>query len=712
MLIRLLCLLLITLAACSPARREVDTDLVARVKFEGNGGPLSGHNNYQLRSQMEQGTSSFGALTWPLMYFAEPVGLDRDALARDAYRLEVWYAHNGWFDARFSGWTLRRLRRSGKVRAGVVEIIGTVDPGEASLFESFEITGLDRTSQLFGNTVKRTGYVQPGGQFSLESVYLTRDQLIRMLHDSARAYASVDVDMTARPADREVEVRFDVDPGIVTTLGAVSVEGQSKIRDHVIRESLGFDEGDPYGISKLAKAQRRLFELGVFSVVNVTPELDDPSQDAVPVSVRVVETRFQRLRAGGGGDYDGQSFTPRLSLSYRHANLFNRLVRFETGGSAGVALGLGQSDATQPIYNVYAQISTPRFAGPDWSLALNGSVRQDLQNGQFSYLNPEASLDFGYQPSDHVAVGFGPRWQLYQFLDLEGPQQLFAARALFGSDFKNPYQLLTLEGRVSVDWRDDPIFTRRGSLWRASIRHALPVPANDLQGASIQGFHFTEISGDMRAYRPLRFKKRTEDLPWSWAGRLTGRVQQTWNAREIPYAERIFMGGATDVRGFRSQQIGPYDILCLYEPGRRGSFSSEPGAGLELNRTELPRGGRIAASGTLELRYDWAYGVTWAVFSDAGVLLNEWSEFAQIGQALRVSGGVGARYKSLIGPIRIDLSFRDLYPEDTDAPSYINCNREDPLPPHRNFDLLTAWRDGDKAPPLAVNLLVAIGEAL
>jgi outer membrane protein assembly factor BamA len=708
---RLLLLLVVTLAAaCTPARREVETDLVARIQFDGNGGPLSGHNDYQLQSQMEQAESSFGALLWPMMYFARPAAFDRDALDRDAFRLEVWYAHNGWFDARFDGWTLRKIRNQGKRRAAALAITGHIDPGPASMFGELTITGLDKTSEIFGRTIRRIGYIQPASQFNLESVYLTRDRMIQVLRDRTRAYAEVDVDIVANPEERIVDVTFAVDPGPVTRFGPITVQGNEVVPTQVIVEKLAFTSGEPYDHSRLGRSQRDLFDLGLFGVVNVAADLSDPEVTEIPVTVRVTESYFRRLRVGGGANYDGQSVTPRLSVDYRHTNLFHRLLRFEAGAESGVAIGLGQSTAVQPIVTLSTGLSTPRLAGPNWGLGLSALVRQDLQNGQFAYREGEAHLDLGWTPSRKVAVGLGPSWQIFQFLQFDSPLQQLIAASLFGRDFKNPYQLMTLDGRVSVDWRDHPVETTRGSFHTLSVKHALPVPAFDSAGQPVQGFHFTDITADTRIYRTLKFRKRAVDYPFSWAGRLKGRLVQQWNSRDVPYPERIFMGGATDVRGFRGQHMGPYDVLCLYDPARQGSFTGEPGAGLAVNRIELPTGGRLGVHGTVELRYEWAYDITWAAFTDMGVLVETPRDLSL--DDLRVSAGIGARYRSLIGPVRIDLAFRPLYDDASGIqPQFINCLSDDQN--LRRFDLFTRWRNDNRdTPPIAANLLFAIGQAL
>ena len=155
----LLWLCFLCTVACTPARREVRGDLITQVRFEGNGGPFSGHNDYQLRSQLEQERSGFGALLFPLMYVARPAVLNPSALDLDAWRIEVWYAHHGWFDARFHGWAIHEIRARGRKRSAVVEATGLVEPGPLSVYREFEIEGLDRTTTLFANSVRRTGFV-------------------------------------------------------------------------------------------------------------------------------------------------------------------------------------------------------------------------------------------------------------------------------------------------------------------------------------------------------------------------------------------------------------------------------------------------------------------------------------------------------------------------------------------------------------------------
>ena len=123
---------------------------------------------------------------------------------------------------------------------------------------------------------------------------------------------------------------------------------------------------------------------------------------------------------------------------------------------------------------------------------------------------------------------------------------------------------------------------------------------------------------------------------------------------------------------------------------------------------QLPLGGTISLQGSSELRYPWAHGITWAVFTDAGVLLDSFTELGL--DALRYSAGAGVRYETPVGPVRFDVSVRPLFPEDTDPAT---C-RGTEVEPHA-YDLFSSferWKDPDSHPPFALVFFLAIGEAI
>ena len=109
------CLLLVLplwLLACSgrgkvrPPPPPPDAVAVKSIHFDGNGSVGSGRSDFNLRSAMDQGQN---ANLWWVKPRQRRVFLDRETLELDAWRLETWYAHQGYFDATFRGWDVMQV---------------------------------------------------------------------------------------------------------------------------------------------------------------------------------------------------------------------------------------------------------------------------------------------------------------------------------------------------------------------------------------------------------------------------------------------------------------------------------------------------------------------------------------------------------------------------------------------------------------------------
>jgi translocation and assembly module TamA len=703
------------LAGCailgSPARKDVDGYINQSVAFEGNGGKIdwfSPQSDYRLRQQIENQDSPFGTLLPILTRFTTPEVYDPNELVPDGYRLEVWYAHHGWFDARVSGWEVRQVVPRTRRKAGAVELTAHLETGERSSIRSFEITGLKGASEGIGRLVERTGYVQEGEPFDLEAVQTTRDMLRDRLRDQSYAYADVSVDMAAYPADHVVDVTLVARPGVSANLGPITVGGEDAIDAAVILDELELEEGDEYSQQDLVDARNRLLQLRTFSVVAIQPDLTDPSRKDVPLHVEVTETKFQTVRLGGGVDYDGIVLTPRVSASYEHVNLFSELIRLQTRAEAGYAANFGASlQQAVPVGELGATISHPRLFG---SRRFGGLVaveaERGLQSGQFTFLNPRADASVTWQPRDEWLVTAGPHAEIYQYQQLSSTGELIA-KAVFGEGFQNPYRLFTIDADFTADERDDPFAPTRGRYYSLGVRQSVPFSADDFFYA---GFH-----GEYRTYKPFRLGI----LPKSGrstiiAARARGQVLQPWDDEgDLPFPERAFLGGPTELRGFRDDGVGPYACLCVYDAASDGdAFTGEPLEGQDLDRQYISQGGFISGLVSLEARQEFSPWFSAVGFADFGMLLKTWREAGF--DRLRTGYGVGIRYQTGIGPFRVDFAFRPLYPEDWGPTEYVNCQQEDRLP--RAFDLFSLPAGNrdlfDRSIPFAFNLYLGLGEAI
>lgn len=746
------------------ARRKVDGDVVRDITFEGNGGAIvkavSGQSDYQLRSQLTVHHAPFGAFTFPFEYAQEVEPFHAEILSKDAYRLEVWYAHHGWFDARVVGWEIRRVRPQKQRKAGVVDVTGYLDPGPRSTIGAFAVDGTGPTTSLIGHQVERTGFVHAGDLFDLQMVFDTRDMLLEQLRNYGFAYATVVVDIDAYPDTHTVDVTLHATPGILARIGTITVSGNEAVDEAVIRDVIRLTQGDTYRVDTIRDAQRHLFDMGLFSMVTVSPRLDDPTAKDVPVQVTINESLFRTLRLGGGVDYDGQ-FKPRLSATFRHMNLFGALIRFELHGEYGYA-SRASGAGTEIVAKVRADLSQPRlFDSRRFGLLGSVGIERNLQSAEFPFVRPTADATISWRPKDAIVVTFGPHLEQYRYLDFQGPAA-FAAKALFGEGFKNPYTLTTVDANLVIDWRaGDLLSPDGGSITTIGVRQAVPFGAHD--------FFYTEVQADWHGYASPNLRsvephvKGDKDTP-SWAAaagktalrtvvpevfalRTHGKALFPWEQRALPYPERAFLGGPTDMRGFRTDQIGPNDCVCLYQPARSGGFDIQntldsaydglrrilgqnvprrpvvkpgdpftgvPGTGQDVQQIYLPEGGSFAAVLSGEMRYDLRTDITGVLFADVGLLHDTWN-FKGVGLSdLRFGYGAGLRYASPIGPIRIDTTFRPIYPEDWGPTEFSNCRLVDRIP--RAFDLLSTGagnRDlADRRVPFAWNIFLGIGQAI
>ena len=128
---------------------------------------------------------------------------------------------------------------------------------------------------------------------------------------------------------------------------------------------------------------------------------------------------------------------------------------------------------------------------------------------------------------------------------------------------------------------------------------------------------------------------------------------------QVPFAERLFLGGSNSVRGWPRRQLGPY----LYPCGPDGTDYCQSRSGMVQPTDDIiPIGGLLALHSSLETRtfvYD-DFGL--ALFVDAGMT---WNEVADIRDTMvQPTAGTGLRYKTPIGPIRFDVGYRLLDPPE------------------------------------------------
>lgn len=657
------------------AARGPRGETVRSIHFRGNASGLVGTGDYQLRQAMVQQESPSFAWIAP----SRRVALDRKAIDLDAWRLETWYAHHGFFDARFLAWDVVEVRPGSEARGPVVRLVGYVEPGPPSMVRDVRFEGMQVVGGALMRLLREQASLQPGDRFLLSNVEDTVTEATKRLQEQSYAYARVEPKVTAYPEEHVVDVVFQAEPGPSCVFGPVRVEGETRLSSQLVLDEITIEEGRPFQLSRIAETQQKLFGLGTFSVVNIVPELqtgaDGEKVSVVPVRIELAESHFRQIKVGGGIAIEDARQEVHVSTEFSHVNLFNRLWRWEVGGQLGYAsvaewgqlgeLGVGGVlSEGAPTAEVHTGLTIPRFPLPRWRWRNLVSFELGVEE-EYRFANPEASTAFNWQMSRRWSSTYGYRVSYFDYFDstLPAEQSLLDLRAgNLGLDFSDPYLLSMLFQQLKYDSRDDLLNPRRGSYVVLDLDEA---------GGPFGGpFSFVKALADGRVYRPVPtlFGWRPHA---TMTARLAGGFAVPYGGDSgVPFAERIFVGGGTSVRGWAADHLGPYIYPCTDE------YTTEEAVCTSAVAQEQPYGpkdkttdkltyigGRAALYGGVELRAYWleSYGV--ALFSDFGRAwdgagVETFDELLARLSQMSATVGVGLRYVSPIGPIRLDVARR------------------------------------------------------
>lgn len=695
--------------------------VVRKISFEGNSGVFGGTNDYTLRGAMEQGQNE--SLTW-LAPRRRRAYLDEEELRLDGWRIETWYAHHGYFNAQFLGWDVVEVRRKG-LRPAAVKVIGRVAEGQQTLVKAparseeaaLTWTGFDdlsaRVSKPLLSQIRNRAALQAGGPFSIDALSSTESSTLAVMVENTFARATVRSEVDVYPAESAAQVRIVTEPGPSCQFGALELEGAFDIPREIILAEITFKEGDAYKASKLAETQQRLFSLGVFSVVNVSPLLEESDGPEVPIRVVLTERKPQQLQVGGGFLVESNKQDVHTSLNYRHVNLGNRLIRFDGEVTAGYTV-IGQLDLSNlnddadsytvsdqgGVGGVEGTLSYPRaFGYRNLTTDLTVGAERVIEVN-YSYFSPRISPSLSYRISSAMQAQLSYGLTLFNYSNYVATASDIAAGVVPVEG--ELYSLSELKQSLIVDTRDNPLSTRQGYYGIFELTEAggpLQGRYNFLRGEIDQRF-FWDLKelGDIRLGEDEFGNSRYLRQRIGWtpelviAGRIGGGAIWEFggdNDLPVPLQERLYLGGSSDMRGWSRNLLGPY--VCS-ESGDINRFAS--GAGVlsllqsedtigygcssangyaGVNDTVVPIGGLYALNLSGELRryfVDDTYGV--ALFADTGMvwldldeLKEDWQRYVaarpDLGSGdrfLAPTVGLGLRYNTSIGPLRIDFGYR------------------------------------------------------
>ncbi len=500
--------------------------------------------------------------------------------------------------------SLKNLYRArGFPDAEVIPLLEPLDNGH-KLGITFEITegSLERAGPvtITGNHILTSESLlakmrlQPGGPFSTMLAEQGRLALVAAYNDAGFLHASVSYKVDNPDSTGAHPVEFQVDEGVRTYVDRILVLGNDRTRARLIAQRVTLKEGEPMSLASMLKTQQAVSDLGVFDNVQVGPELpesDAPRQDMV---VRVTESRRFHLRYGFG--YDTKEKV-RGILELSDLNIFGRAKRADLRLRASV---IGQAAV------LTFQQSQVQFLPVNSYLSFSALQQQEVSYNQTKY---SASYQFSKPISTHSWALLRVNYRNVRVYDLQ------ISEILARED--TPRNLTTMSAIYVNDTRDNYVDPEKGFFTSTSFG-VTPrwLGSNNYISLYSQSSYNRMLPAGVGMVVALRV-----GLAWPY-GRDTG----------IPISERYFSGGASSLRGFKTDTAGPVDPT-----------------------TGQPTGGNALIVGNFELRFPLLKPFSLACFYDTG------NVFAEV-SSIRLSGfshtaGLGFRVKTPLGPLRLDYGY-------------------------------------------------------
>lgn len=564
---------------------------------------------------------------------------------------------------------------------GRVDITFVIDERRPVVIDSLGFEGLDELPPSLANQLSRDLPVSRGDPLNLLALDAARGVMEGRLREAGYAHADILLRRFVPTGSYSAEVIFDIYPGPLARFGAITVEGNERVEETVIRRMLPFREGSRYRREAIFEGQRNLFGLEILRQADIQQDLAHEPDTLVPVHVRVAEGNQHRVRTGVGWStadclstearWSSRNFlggARRLQLRGRVAGLlvdqFRDPLCPQAGtGEYGRTNWIASADFNQPFVfsarnslsaGIYAERQSLQDVFVREALGVNLALSRNIGRGAF--------LTASYRPQ----------------LGRLGASEIFFCTSYLVCDpgdidaLQSTNTLSPVGLGVSRDRVNQPLNPSAGHRLLLELEHASRLTGSD--------FAFDRAIAEGAVYRDVRGTVLAARIRGGWLDPrpFGGGLGAGVTDREIAHPQkRFYAGGANSVRGFAQNQLGPriltVDVRSLVEP-RNGSDPlcsplavldrrCDAGALPDGEFQPRPAGGSTLVEGGMEARFPLFRSlVQGAAFVDFGQVFAENAE-------LRIGGvqwtpGLGVRYLSPIGPLRVDVAYRTVGGED------------------------------------------------
>lgn len=521
-------------------------------------------------------------------------GIEGDRLFELPYEIEFLYKTHGFPETNVD---LNLERRDRKVRP-----ILYIEEGHQQVIKrlSFLGPGLFSADELLPEISSRQE-----GPFYQPTVQKDIEKLVNF-------YANEGVrgtDIRALIEDlgnNDYAVTLQINEGKKVVIDNVVITGNEITKRSTILRELRIHPGDFARFDAIRETKRRLERLGVFTEVKIEELLLTPERENLLISLREGYRNYTSLGLGLETKEEPISFQvwnsvvrPRGTAEYIRSNIFGTAAQLSLVGQISLKERRAVLSWDQPY-----------FFGIPMQTFLNAWLEREARTS-YTYDRQGVSLS-GVKPlseNENMVIVTTLRYARTKLITLD-----IAENALDRQFF--PYSTTSISASFLWDKRSDPFNPEKGFFLSSSVEWAYPLFNTESD--------FQKIFSKFQQYFPI-----WRSLMFSWTARLglaRGR---------IPIHERFFAGGSSSFRGTAFDELGPRDPLSGMPIGGKALILLN----FEATFPILP-----------QLKH--LYGT---LFFDTGNVFAKRSQASLSG--LQDAIGIGLRYKTPLGPVRLELGY-------------------------------------------------------
>lgn len=534
-------------------------------------------------------------------FFADQ-SFDRRVIKLDAISIKNYYLTKGYLDV--------AVIDSFTISDKSADIFFRIQEGKQYFLQSINLSG---NSTLTDKQIISIFKLKENKPFNPVAIQVNRSVLNEAYHEEGKLFLETKISQLVTDS---VVVNIEIQEGPDVHINKIYVEGmKADLDSNVIFRELEFKVGDKYVKSNIDASQRKLMEIGIFSMAALTPVKNTTSDTTVNLVIELRELNRREILSSGGyyPVIVNEGIMPVNALggdvAWKDRRVFNSVSNFEIRSSLALPLETGYQF---PRATVDVLFSNQWILGMRIPTELSGFF-QSFRN----YEQDDGIYRYGFQLANILQLDERSyiktilRWELFDDKKRDNK-----------NDIEN--RSFRIVGRL--DRANNPLYPSRGYVLNTEL-----ISVGGLLGGDRD---YQKIDTGIQGYFPLR-------KDWTLASRIKYGMIFNWERDYDVYEttllyDKFYLGGSSSLRAWEALKFLTY---------------SDPD-----NDKKIPRGELIRLLLNWEIRFPivWLFGGE--IFLEGGQLTDQIKNVAL--RSIQWGGGFGVTFASPLGPVRLDYAFQ------------------------------------------------------